>query len=463
MPMPDSDMSDQFTASIVSILNSWGKITGTGFLITENRVVTCAHVIVDALNIKKDISDIPDAEVRVVFPFANKGKNTIPQVNVRVIFWRHAERLSESECSQVLKYGTDIAVLKLLEDHLEESEPGRLVAQSDLWRHPFRSFGYPEDLDIGEFAWGIILGELPNGWVQIDGMTETGRFVSQGFSVTPVWDEDVSGILGMIVAAYEESQMRKAYFIPTTILIKVYPDLQQQVIPSCPYKGLYAFQEKDAPFFFGREQFTRELARTVRKNPFVAVTGPSGSGKSSLVLASLIPLLKTDKDWIIASFRLGRHPFDDLASALLPLLEDQRQMTEQELFVEDTIGNQATQYYSIHKVHIEMILKSHERMRIAIMPFEAISPDICDYACQEYLYNTLIKSFKDKARFNFVEKKMLEQLFSGDLIDMACKNGNRCDENTAQKIGAKTLAEGVICGAIQKWKDGYLRSHQKIS
>lgn len=228
-----------------------------------------------------------------------------------------------------MKYGSDIAVLKLMEDPPVGSEPGRLVAQENLWRHPFRSFGFPLGLDIGEFAWGIILGELTNGWVQIDGITETGRFVSVGFSGTPVWDEDVSGIVGMIVSAYEESYIKKAYFIPTTILIKVYPDLKQQVIPPCPYRGLSAFQEKDAPYFFGREHFTQELIKSVSKKPFIAIIGPSGSGKSSTVHAGLIPLLKTDQDWVIASFRPEGHPFFSLASTLFPLFENQKKMTEQ--------------------------------------------------------------------------------------------------------------------------------------
>lgn len=130
------------------------------------------------------------------------------------------------------------------------------------------------------------------------------------------------------------------------------------------------------------------------------------------------------------------------------------EITYLNFFVKDTIGNYATRYYSIHKVHKEIILKSYERMFLAIIPFDVMRPDICDYKCQEYIYYTIKKSFKDSGRFNYIEEKALEQLFSGELIEIACKTGKMCDENIAQRIGAETFAEGIICGSIQKWKDG---------
>ncbi len=60
--------------------------------------------------------------------------------------------------------------------------------------------------------------------------------------------------------------------------------LQLQPIPECPYQGLSAFQEENAPVFFGREKFTQSLVNAVRQKPLVPVIGPSGSGKSSAIL-----------------------------------------------------------------------------------------------------------------------------------------------------------------------------------
>ncbi|MCU0514506.1 MAG: protein kinase, partial [Anaerolineae bacterium] len=71
---------------------------------------------------------------------------------------------------------------------------------------------------------------------------------------------------------------------------------QQIIEPVNPFLGLRAFQEGDARFFFGREQVTKQLIyRLAQYEPdyrFLAVVGPSGSGKSSVVKAGVIPALR---------------------------------------------------------------------------------------------------------------------------------------------------------------------------
>src|SRR5690349_12165609 len=66
--------------------------------------------------------------------------------------------------------------------------------------------------------------------------------------------------------------------------------------PGNPYKGLRAFQEADAPDFFGREALTRRLHERLGEETalarFLAVVGPSGAGKSSVVRAGLLPALR---------------------------------------------------------------------------------------------------------------------------------------------------------------------------
>lgn len=91
-------------------------------------------------------------------------------------------------------------------------------------------------------------------------------------------------------------------------------------IPS-PYRGLFAFREEDAPFFFGREEFTDLLAASVSDQSILAVIGSSGSGKSSVVYAGLLARLKQTTDWVIASFRPGQRPLQALAASLVPFLD----------------------------------------------------------------------------------------------------------------------------------------------
>jgi WD40 repeat protein/transcriptional regulator with XRE-family HTH domain len=104
-----------------------------------------------------------------------------------------------------------------------------------------------------------------------------------------------------------------------------------------PYKGLRAFGEADAADFFGREMLVQELlARlaeaTGPETPtmnvggdlarFLAVVGPSGSGKSSVVRAGLIPALRQgglpgSDQWFIVEMLPGTHPWEELETALL--------------------------------------------------------------------------------------------------------------------------------------------------
>ncbi|MBD3559805.1 ATP-binding protein [Planktothrix sp. FACHB-1355] len=81
------------------------------------------------------------------------------------------------------------------------------------------------------------------------------------------------------------------------------------------------FREQDEKFFFGRQKFVDSLVEVVYRQPLVTVIGASGSGKSSVVFAGLIPKLKEKRNWLIESFRPQNQPFFGLASALVRLLK----------------------------------------------------------------------------------------------------------------------------------------------
>lgn len=92
----------------------------------------------------------------------------------------------------------------------------------------------------------------------------------------------------------------------------------------CPYRGLRPFREEDEAFFFGRAGFSDTLTATVLRQPFVAVLGASGSGKSSVVRAGLIPRLRRGAGglvWDALTLVPTDRSLHSLAAALLPLLE----------------------------------------------------------------------------------------------------------------------------------------------
>ncbi len=85
----------------------------------------------------------------------------------------------------------------------------------------------------------------------------------------------------------------------------------------CPYRGLSVFREEDQAFYFGRELAGEKLVAAVELHPVVAIVGASGSGKSSLARAGLIPRLRRrsgGRIWQIATINHpGRTPFRALA------------------------------------------------------------------------------------------------------------------------------------------------------
>ena len=85
----------------------------------------------------------------------------------------------------------------------------------------------------------------------------------------------------------------------------------------CPYKGLASFEDADAALFFGRERLVGELAARTVSVGLLAVVGASGSGKSSLIAAGLLPslssgLLPGSERWRSTVMRPGEHPLAEL-------------------------------------------------------------------------------------------------------------------------------------------------------
>ncbi len=105
------------------------------------------------------------------------------------------------------------------------------------------------------------------------------------------------------------------------------PGPQIQIEPRndiCPYRGLQAFDEEHAEFFFGRDGDIQRLVEKLKTARFLAVLGPSGSGKSSIVRAGLIPAIRkgalpASDTWAVRTFTPGARPLTSLAANLTRL------------------------------------------------------------------------------------------------------------------------------------------------
>src|SRR5262249_30231427 len=91
--------------------------------------------------------------------------------------------------------------------------------------------------------------------------------------------------------------------------------------PACPYPGMRAFTLDDGFPFFGRDRECEELLQHLRQSRFLTVIGGSGSGKSSLVFAGLVPKLRKTGlfgpgKWLVRAMRPGGRPLAEPAPAL---------------------------------------------------------------------------------------------------------------------------------------------------
>ncbi|NEQ86728.1 MAG: serine protease, partial [Moorea sp. SIO2I5] len=305
-------MTVQLRAAIARIRQANGKVVGAGFLVSDQHILTCAHVVNAALGKQLNVRDRPNQEIDLDFPLVASGNI----LRGRVVRWIPVQKSS----SILPETGADIALLELESTLPEGTQPIRLVKAENLWKHPFRVFGFPEGQAVGVWTDGIISNPQANGRVQIEVVRATAYPIEPGFSGSPVWDEQLDGVAGMTVAIdSKRPQVRAAFIIPTTQLINACPELEEQAIPPCPYRGLFAFREQDAKFFFGREQFTQKLVKAVHKQSLVAVIGASGSGKSSVVFAGLIPQLRSEEGWLIEGFRPGDRPLRNLTKTIVAL------------------------------------------------------------------------------------------------------------------------------------------------
>ena len=163
------------------------------------------------------------------------------------------------------------------------------------------------------------------------------------------------GLLGVLRNLPEETQPEDA---ETVLLLP--PDRP-------PYLGLRAFDEDTAVLFYGRDKETRDLVGRLQSHDFLAVIGASGSGKSSLVRAGLIPALRRGRfhdgrswigSWRVAVVRPGERPFSELAEAL-PQLKPEMPETERLRYVAEAKRELATGTDGLRSIVASLVDSSH--------------------------------------------------------------------------------------------------------
>ena len=156
----------------------------------------------------------------------------------------------------------------------------------------------------------------------------TDPWPTPGMSGGPAISED--HVLHGINSSRDQEKAR-GYVVPFTafrrFLLDNGVDLSK---PACPYPGLASFGIEDAGRFFGRDEAIERVTTATKNRTFTALVGASGTGKSSLLLAGVLPKMK--EKFVFGRCRLGEvisyDPFQTICSALAPLITRTENETE---------------------------------------------------------------------------------------------------------------------------------------
>ncbi|MGB7338119.1 MAG: protein kinase [Phototrophicaceae bacterium] len=169
-----------------------------------------------------------------------------------------------------------------------------------------------------------------------------------------------------------------------------------------PYKGLRAFQEADADQFFGRtnlvERLLDRMAETTRDARFLAVIGPSGSGKSSVVKAGLLPAirqgrLRNSDNWFIVEMFPGLSPFTELRSALMRVAVNPVQ----------SLINQIENEKGLSDVINQILPDDGSELVLVIDQFEELFTQVEDEAIRTRFLDNLVDSVQaDNSRLRVI-------------------------------------------------------------
>jgi WD40 repeat protein/DNA-binding SARP family transcriptional activator len=218
------------------------------------------------------------------------------------------------------------------------------LAARDGGGSPFTSYLAPEELLGGPvtprtdvYSLGLVLFELLTGRHPLPGPPQRLPARDLPAPVPSVGDlrpdlpDGIEEVVGRATAKDPGERFPDAPALATALrgvlrTAPAGPTPKAAVEPRNPYKGLRPFQEADAADFFGRARSTQQLLARMadpgQQARLLAVVGPSGSGKSSLVRAGLLPALRDgalpgSAGWFVVELLPGAHPFEELEAALL--------------------------------------------------------------------------------------------------------------------------------------------------
>ena len=254
-------------------LKNKNMVVGTGFLATKKHVVTCAHVLNEALGVNHLSETKPDSSFILDIPYS-KGKQA---VTANVVQWLPVQ-------TEESRNSGDIAILALRDEIPADIHPVSLLNEKMLENQSYRTFGFPAGKGYTNGTWvkGEILGQNVSGWIQMESKSKI--LVQGGFSGAPVWKENGRGVIGMVASA--DVKQGIAFAIPVSKLLDAFPPLKKTVRTRPRGGGKVFIPYPRNELFVGRDGFLEyvhdELAGTLSK--LLGLTGMGGIGKTTLAV-----------------------------------------------------------------------------------------------------------------------------------------------------------------------------------
>jgi WD40 repeat protein/class 3 adenylate cyclase len=241
----------------------------------------------------------------------------------------------ELEASLEMLSGRPVLVLGLLRDRSAVADLARLIERADERGDGHRGLA-PLDIDGVRAIVRLYVGQDETD-APVESMARASHGVpGQVHEVVGVWARSEASrrlaAAAEFLAAGRDRHASDLQFANNVIGLKLgrlYSVEGRDVlaVETCPYKGLAAFERDDSAYFFGRERLVGELAARTVQVGLLGVVGASGSGKSSVIGAGLLPslgagLLPGSEDWKQVAIRPGEHPMSTLRAALSSGAED---------------------------------------------------------------------------------------------------------------------------------------------
>ena len=220
----------------------------------------------------------------------------------------------------------------------------------------------------------------------------------------------------------------------------------------CPYRGLFHFSPNDAKYFFGRKAFVEELIKATQTRNFISVLGASGSGKSSVVLAGLVPELQKQGHWKFTHFRPGHDPFHSLAEALVPLYRRDLDSTDEMVQANKLAENLEKGGISLSNVISKIqVLNPNYKVLLIADQFEELYTNCQEKEKQHRFLEQVLQVVNNNAQFYFVLTLRADFLvyalsyrpFADALQDTDLKLGPMNREELRQVIEEPAKLQGV--------------------